>query len=139
MLYKKMGTNWIIRIDKGEEIIASLKKICADNDIQAGFVTAIGAADKVEIGLFDTHTKTYNSKVLSGDFEITNLSGNVSRNDGQVYIHIHITLGDSEYNAHGGHLNEAWISGTCEMLLTEVQGEIGREYNEDSGLNLFKL
>lgn len=132
-----MGNNWVIRIDKGEEVLAVLKNVCEKNNIKAGFVSAIGAADRVKIGLFDTHTKTYNSEILSGDFEITNLTGNISRKDGEVYIHLHITVCDEEYKAHGGHLNEAWISGTCEMLLTEVDGEIGRKFDENSGLNVF--
>lgn len=139
MIYKKMGSSWVIRIDKGEEILTSLKAICEKNDIKAGFLSAIGAADKVKVGLFDTNTKTYHSEVLTGDFEITNLSGNVSRKDGEVYIHLHITLCDDKYNARGGHLNEAWISGTCEMILTEVNGEIGRRFDEEAGLNLFEL
>ncbi|MCT8975250.1 DNA-binding protein [Clostridium sp. CX1] len=139
MICKKLGSNWVIRIDKGEEIVSNIKEICEKNNIKAGFISAIGAADKVKIGLFNTNTKVYHSETLSGDFEITNLTGNVSRKDGEVYIHLHITVSDEEYKAYGGHLNEAWISGTCEMLLTEVDGEIGRQFDDNSGLNIFEL
>lgn len=139
MLYRKMGSNWIIRIDKGEEVLTELKEVCEKNNIKAGFVSAIGATNKVKVGVFNTKTKAYHSEVLLGEHEITNLTGNVSRKDGEVYIHLHITVCDEEYKAQGGHLNEAWISATCEMLLTEVDGEIGRKIDENSGLNIFDL
>ena len=139
MICKKAGSNWIIRIDKGEEVVSTLKEICEKNNIKSGFVSAIGAADKIKLGVFNTHTKEYHSKTLTGDHEITNLTGNVSRKDGEVYLHLHITVCDEECKAQGGHLNEAWISGTCEMLLTEVSGEIGRKFDENCGLNIFDL
>lgn len=137
MLCKKIGSNWVIRIDKGEEVVTQLKEICEKNNIKAGFVSAIGASNKITVGLFNTNSKVYQSETLSGDFEITNLTGNVSRKDGEVYIHLHITVCDEEYKAHGGHLNEAWISATCEMLLTEVDGNIERKFNDNSGINIF--
>lgn len=139
MLYKKVGANWIIRIDKGEEVLTVLKEICEKNNIKSGFVSAIGATNKVKVGVFNTKTKVYHSELILGEHEITNLTGNVSRKDGEVYIHLHITVCDEEYKAQGGHLNEAWISATCEMVLTEVDGQIERKFDDNSGLNLFDL
>ncbi|TFB09261.1 DNA-binding protein [Candidatus Atribacteria bacterium MT.SAG.1] len=136
MKFKKFGNKWVIRIDKGEEVIQTIKKVCGDNKIKLGSISGIGAANKVTIGLFDTKAKEYHSQELIGDYEITNLSGNISTMDGEIYLHLHIGLSDSKYNAYGGHLTSAVISGTGEIIIEEINGEIEREFNKEVGLNL---
>ncbi|MCK4241503.1 MAG: DNA-binding protein [Candidatus Atribacteria bacterium] len=136
MKFKKIGSKWIVRIDKGEEIVETLKKFCKDNKIKLGTISGIGATDRVTIGLFNTKNKQYHSQELIGDYEITNLSGNISTMNDEIYLHLHISLADSKYNAYGGHLNSAIISGTGEIVIEEIEGEIERGLNEEVGLNL---
>ena len=136
MKFKKFGNKWIVRIDKGEEVIQTIKKVCEDNKIKLGSLSGIGATDKVTVGLFNTKGKQYQSQELIGDYEITNLSGNISTMNGEIYLHLHIGLSDSKYNAYGGHLNSAVISGTGEIVIEEIEGEIERNFNEEVGLNL---
>ncbi len=136
MKFKKIGNKWIVRIDKGEEIVKTLKKFCKENKIKLGTISGIGATDRVTIGLFETKIKQYHSQELIGDYEITNLSGNVSTMSGEIYLHLHISLADSKYNAYGGHLNSAVISGTGEIVIEEIEDIIEREFNEEVGLNL---
>jgi predicted DNA-binding protein with PD1-like motif len=135
----KIGNKYFIRIDKGEEVIASLKNFCIDNGVRLGSVIGLGAADRVIVGLFNTITKEYHNKELVGEYEITNLTGNITTKGGEIYLHLHITLGDEDYNAHGGHLNECWISGTCELVIDVIDGEISRAFDSKSGLNLLKF
>ena len=136
MKFKKFGNKWVVRIDKGEEIVQTLKEFCQDNKIKLGSLSGIGAADRVTVGLFNTKNKQYQSQELIGDYEITNLSGNISTMNGEIYLHIHISLADSKYNAYGGHLTSAVISGTGEIIIEEIEGEIERGFNEEVGLNL---
>jgi len=136
MKFKKNGNKWIVRIDKGEEIVQTLTKICKDNKIKLGSLSGIGAADRVTVGLFNTKSKQYQSQELIGDYEITNLSGNISTMNGEIYLHLHIGLSDSKYNAYGGHLTSAVISGTGEIIIEEIDGKIEREFNKEVGLNL---
>lgn len=136
MKFKKFRNKWVVRIDKGEEVIETLKQFCKENKIKLGSISGIGAADKITVGLFNTKSKQYQSQELTGDYEITNLSGNISTMNGEIYLHLHIGLSDSKYNAYGGHLTSAVISGTGEIIIEEIDGEIEREFNEDVGLNL---
>ncbi len=136
MKFKKIGSKWIVRIDKGEEIVETLKQFCKENKIKLGTISGIGATNRVTIGLFETKSKQYHSQELMGDYEITNLSGNISTMNDETYLHLHISLADSKYNAYGGHLNSAVISGTGEIIIEEIEDIIGREFNEEVGLNL---
>jgi predicted DNA-binding protein with PD1-like motif len=43
---------------------------------------------------------------------------------------------NSKYNAYGGHLNSAIISGTDEIVIEEIKNTVKREFNKEVGLNL---
>ena len=139
MNYKKFGTKYIIRIDKGEEIVATLKQFCIDRNIKLGTVQGIGATNNATIGLFLTETKSYQKKTLTGDMELAPLMGNISTMNGETYLHIHANLCDEENRAYAGHLNEAICSATFEAVIDQIDGEVDREFSEEIGLNLFKF
>lgn len=139
MEYKKFGSKYVIRLEKGEEIVESIKTLCEKEEIKLGSITGIGATNKAVVGLFETSTKEYHSKDLIGDMEITSLLGNISQMEGEVYLHLHITLADHNYNVYGGHLTSAVISATGEIIIDTIEGVVDREFDEEIGLNLFKF
>jgi len=136
---KAFGNSIVVRIDKGEEIVESLKKACEEHGVKLGTVTGIGATNKVKVGLFDPETKQYHSKELLGNFEIAPLAGNISTMDGKTYLHLHINVCNAEHRSFGGHLNSAIVSATFEAVIHRIEGELGREFSQEIGLNLFKF
>ena len=130
MEYKKFGNTFAVRINRGEEVISELSRLCKEENIRFAKVSAIGAADSITVGLYSVEQKKYIKKIFTGEAEITSILGNITEKDGEAYIHLHI-------NAFGGHLNECVISGTCEMFVEEINGKTGRRYDEITGLNLF--
>ena len=136
---KAVGKHWIIRIDKGEEIVATLERFCREKGIRLGTVSGIGATDKATIGLFKTRSKEYVRRELVGDHEITSLTGNISRMKDAVYLHLHVNLADATYHTFGGHMNSAVVSATCEVVVCELDGEMDRKFSEEIGLNLYKF
>ena len=139
MKFKKFGNKYIVRIDKGEEIVETLKNFCKANDVKLASISGIGTVNSATIGLFKTSTKQYELKLLLGDFEIINLNGNVSSMKEEVYLHLHITLSSSSFNTLGGHLNSAVVSSSCEFVIDMIDGVLEREFDEDVGLNIYKL
>jgi hypothetical protein len=139
MQYKRCGSRLVVRIDKGEEIIDTLLKVCGDCGIALGSISGIGATGQATIGLFDTVSKKYHSRELTGEYEITSLCGTVTTMEGKPYLHVHATLSDASYAAFGGHLNAAVVSGTCEVIIDIMDGEVDRVFSEEVGLNLFNL
>ncbi len=139
MNYKKFGSTWIIRLEKGDEVIESLCRFCRDNKVTFGMVSGIGATDNAVIGIYDTSGRVYKSTMIEGDHEITNLTGNISQMDNDVYLHIHATLSDSENFTIGGHLTSAVISGACEIFVTALDAHITRVFDDKTGLNILKL
>jgi hypothetical protein len=139
MNYKQLNNTVVVRIDKGEELADSLKTICKKLDIKLGSIVGIGSTDKVTISLLNTKTKKYQSKEFTGDHEIASLVGNITMMNGEVYLHLHLTICNVEHKAIGGHLTSAIISATFEGIINIIEGQVTREYNDDLGLNHLKL
>ncbi len=137
MLTQDMNGVIAVRLDKGEEIVASLRKVCEDYGVTCAKIDGIGAVSGAKVGMFDTATKEYHETALERFLEVTNLCGNVSQQNGEVYLHLHITLADDRGHAFGGHLKEAFIGATAELFITKLDGKIGRARDEATGLNLF--
>lgn len=129
----------IVRIDRGEEVVSSLLMLAKKENIKAGFISAIGAADLIEVGLYEVEKQQYQSKEFIGDFEIVSCLGNLSRKEGEPYLHLHLSFGDKDFHTYGGHLNKCRISGTFECVIDLTKNSIERTKDSETGLNIFKI
>lgn len=139
MLYRKSGDTFVIRLMKGEEVIKRLTDFSAKNNISLASFSGIGAVKKAEIGFYDLKNKKYLWEKIDKEMEVLSIIGNVSVLDKKPFIHAHITLGDRSYNAKGGHLKEAVVGATLEIVLTKVKGKVERKFDDETGLNLLDL
>ena len=141
MEYRRFGNKIVARMDKGEEVCAKLLELAEDENIRLASVNGIGASNDVTLGVFDTGTKEYFKKRYNGiDYELGSVTGSLSRQDGKPYLHLHAVIGSpSHEQCHAGHLNAAVVSATCELVIDVIDGEVGREFSDEIGLNLFKF
>ena len=138
MKLKKSDNTFILRLDKGEEIIENITSFCKKNEIKSGYFSGIGAVDMAELSHYSVKNRKYSSRVIEKPLEISNLSGNITTMNGECYIHAHVTLGDKNMNAFGGHLKMARISATAEIFITTINSIIERRFDMDTGLNLIE-
>lgn len=114
------------RLEKGADIINSLETYCAERGIQAGWVNLLGALDKATLSYYDQREHKYYHRPLYGEYEIVSCSGNISLKDGKPFAHLHIVLGDTEYNTVGGHLWPGTVSVfAAEFVIFEVENPAG--------------
>lgn len=139
MDYKRFSNKLVIRLDKGDELVDNIKKVCVVEGVRLGIVSGLGATNRAIIGLFETATKEYHMKEYTGDMEITSLIGNVTTMDEEIYLHLHINLGDINNQIVGGHLTSAYISATGEIFIDIIEGVVEREFSHKSGLNLINF
>ena len=137
MDYRRFGKTIIARIDRGEEVLTQLKAIALKEEIKLASVRALGATDDFTVGVFKVDEKKYYANHFTGDFEIVSLTGTISTMNGEYYAHLHMSAGDEQGRVFGGHLNEAIISATCEMVIEVIDGQVDRVRDESVGLNLF--
>ena len=139
MVFQKNGGVYTVRLNVGEEILTALERLCVQERIRFAHVSAIGAADRAVVGLYNVAEQKYYKNTFVQPMELVSLLGNVSEKDGGPYIHLHASFADGSGRVIGGHLNEAVVSATCEMFVTVLDGEMGRRTCPQTGLNIFDI
>ncbi len=139
MEYKKTKFGYFVRLIRGEEVIASLTSLAEKEKIQSGFLFGLGAVANPKLGYFDLNTKEYQSEIFEGEFEIVNLTGNISHLNGKPFIHAHITVSDEDCRAFGGHLFSAQIHATGEIAIIDFGIPLSRKLDQEIGLKLLDL
>ena len=137
MEYRRFNHTIVARIDRGEEILAQIKELALKENIKLAHVSALGATNDFTVGVYKVNEKKYYKNHFVGDFEIVSLTGTINTMNHEFYTHIHMSAGNDSGEVFGGHLNEAVVSATCEMVITIIDGEVERFLDDETGLNLF--
>lgn len=132
----KENNNYLLRFDRGEELMGTLKQFCESEKISAGFISALGACIELKMAFYNLETKQYENREFKEDLEITNLTGNVAIFEQDLILHIHGSFADREFKAFGGHVVSLVVGGTCELYLTKFETSIKRNLDEATGLKL---
>ena len=139
MEYGRFGDTVLLRIDRGEEIIETVKKVAEKERIRLASVEALGAVDDFTVGVYDVAAKRYDSRTFTGAFEIVSLVGTITEKDGAFYQHLHMSAGNRDCEVFGGHLNRAVVSVTCEMVIRILPGAVNRAPDPETGINLIRF
>ncbi len=137
MEYRKFEDTYVVRLDRGEFVHESLLALCEKEQILFGSISAIGAADRAVIGVYDLENGAYVQREYNEFMEISNLSGSVTEKDGKPYLHLHVTVCTKGLQVHAGHAIELRIGATCELFLRTYNGRVERRPDPETGLNLF--
>jgi uncharacterized protein len=139
MDYRRFGNTVIARFDRGEEVQECLRAVCEKENIRLASISALGATDKFTVGVYNVDEQQYHALTFTGAHEIVSLTGTVSTMNGEYYSHLHMSAANEAGTVVGGHLNAAYISATCEMVITVIDGTVDRVKDENVGLNVFKF
>jgi predicted DNA-binding protein with PD1-like motif len=130
------GRTLAVIFDKGEEVAAGLLKIAREHNLTAASFMAIGALSDVTLGYFDRERKDYKRIPIREQVEVLALTGNIALSDGQPKAHAHLVVGKSDGTAHGGHLLEAHVWPTLEVIIVESPRHLQRKFDRATGLTL---
>ena len=135
---KLSENDWLVRLDAGDEIVASLVQFAREEKITSASLTGIGAVGGLKYGYFDINLLKYSVAEVGISLEIVSLVGNLGRLDGEPILHAHISVGFPDMTVKGGHLVEGTISVTGEIFIRTYPATIERGKHERFGLNLIK-
>ena len=117
-----------IRLKRGEDLLESIKKLCAAKNIRAGVVlSGVGCISRGRVR--DASGVTI--RQIREHCEIVSLNGTVSAKR----CHIHIALSREDLSTIGGHLSLGCIvNTTCELVIAELPGvRFGVEQDAETG------
>lgn len=139
MQFKKVHNGFLIRLVKGEEIIAALSTFVEEQKIPGGFVFGLGAFNDATLGYFDSAKKEYLKNHFKDDMEFGSLTGSISYLEGKPFVHAHVAASGPDSRVHFGHLFSATISATGEFFIIPSDARIERKADPETGLNLLDL
>jgi uncharacterized protein len=130
---------YAVIFDIGDEVMSGLQAFADDNNLSASRFTAIGAFENVVLGYFDWQKKDYERIPVNEQVEVLALVGDVALDKGRPKVHAHVVVGLRTGETRGGHLLEARVRPTLEVVVTESPGYLKRERDPASGLALIRI
>ena len=125
--------------DTGEDPVAGLTRFAEEQKLDASGITAIGAFSEALLGYFDWDKKDYERIPVKQQVEVLALVGDIALQDGRPKLHAHVVLGRRDGSACGGHLLDARVRPTLEVIVTESPAHLRRRHDPASGLALIEI
>lgn len=111
---------FVVILATGDEIVESLKHFVEHENIHAASISAIGALSDAIVMYYNWDKKEYEKIPIQEQVEVASLLGDVADDpQGKVGLHIHIVVGTRDGSAKAGHLDEAHVRPTLEVVITE--------------------
>jgi uncharacterized protein len=125
--------------EKGDEVIGTLRQFANEQRLLTSHFTAIGALTDAVVGFFNPAKKDYKRIAIREQVEVLSLAGDITIENDVPTIHAHIVVGKSDGTAHGGHLMEAHVFPTLELILLESPKFLKRRFDRETGFALIDL
>lgn len=141
MQYKNYDNSIYIRFDKGDEVLDTIVRVCELENISTASFSGIGGCGEITVGTYNIEKHDYNTEHKTGTFEMLSINGNVTLNQEKPFVHAHAMFSYIDKNGDikliGGHLKQAVISLTGEIVLNPVNAKIKRVKDKETGLNVW--
>jgi hypothetical protein len=129
-------STFVVVLEPGEEAMSTLTAFARDQSLTASQVTAIGGFERVVVGYFDRDRRDYQPIPIGPQVEVLSLVGDIVGDGDDLKLHAHVVVGQSDGSAHGGHLMEAIVWPTLEVVITETPTHLRRRFDPKTGAAL---
>jgi predicted DNA-binding protein with PD1-like motif len=139
LLHDQGEKTFALVFDPGDEVVSGLTGFAGRHRLAASHLTAIGAFSQAVLGYFDRDRRDYRRIPVTEQVEVLSLIGDVALKDGKPALHAHVVLGKADGTTVGGHLLEARVWPTLEVILIESPAHLRRRHDPASRLALIDL
>ena len=122
-----------------DEFVAGMQQFAKEHDLRSSQFTAIGGFSAVTLGYFQRDRKSYKKQKFDEQLEVLALVGDITLNGSEHQVHPHVVLGRADYTTLGGHIMEAHVWPTLELIVVESPGHLQRRHDAESGLALISI
>jgi predicted DNA-binding protein with PD1-like motif len=129
-------STFVVILEPGEEAMSTLTAFARDQSLTASQITAIGGFERVVVGYFDRDRRDYQPIPIGRQVEVLSLVGDIVGDGDDLKLHAHVVVGQSDGSAHGGHLMEAIVWPTLEVVITETPTHLRRRFDPKTGAAL---
>ncbi|MDM0042881.1 DNA-binding protein [Variovorax dokdonensis] len=125
--------------EKGDEVVPLLESFAKEQGLDASRFSAIGALQCAQLGYFEWEKKEYERIPVDEQVEVLSLNGDIALDGDEPKVHAHTVLGRRNGSTVGGHLLQAIVRPTLEVLLIESPGYLRKTCNAETGLALIDV
>jgi predicted DNA-binding protein with PD1-like motif len=138
LLHESHGARvFAVIMETGDELMEGISAFAKRENISAAQLTAIGALSEITLQYFDWKTKKYQDIPVHEQVEVASMIGDIALGpDGQPAIHVHAVIGKKDGTAMAGHVGEARVRPTLEIIVNESPEYLQKTHDEESGLAL---
>ena len=127
----EQGRRYVIRLAPGESVRQRLTEFARAAGVKHGvLVSAVGSVRDVQFRGIRTGAKLpitvprMHAHDVAGPLELLAVTGSLAEDqDGELDCHLHVMAARSNGEVLGGHLFDARVFATCEIVLTELKGD----------------
>jgi len=130
---------YAVVLDTGDEVTGELGNFVREQEVEAASLTAIGAFSRAVLGYFQWETKQYKKITVDEQVEVLSLLGDVAVGDQGPTLHLHAVLGKADGSVVGGHLIEAYVRPTLEVILIQPPSYLRKRKDPETGLALIDI
>jgi predicted DNA-binding protein with PD1-like motif len=121
---------------QGDEAFSGLLDFAEKYHVTSAHFTAIGALNSATLGWFDPQRKMYKKIPINGQHEVIGMSGDIALYQGKPVVHAHMLAGGPDGTTSGGHVLEAYVSPTLEVMVTVNPVTMQKRPDPETGLTL---
>lgn len=131
---KRLNNNepFILILKTGENLHEGIKKCAHDAGLIGASIQGLGQLVDPVFAYYGPNAKPH---IISrkGTYELISLNGNIAKSNDEYYTHIHATLGNKTLEATAGHIKEAKIGATAELVITPFSKPLVRKVDPETG------
>ena len=121
---------------KGDEAFSGLQDFAEKYHVTSAHFTAIGAVNGATLAWFDPKRKMYKKIPLNGQFEVISMIGDIALYQGKPIVHTHMVLAGADGTTRGGHVLDANVSPTLEVMVTVDARAMQKRLDPETDLTL---
>jgi predicted DNA-binding protein with PD1-like motif len=126
----------VVIFDKGDEFIEGMQNLAKSAKFESAHFQAIGAFSDVILEFFSRGEMEYEDIPVSEQVEVLSLEGNIVRQDDGYKVHAHVVVGRRDGSTRGGHVKQAHVWPTLEVVVEESPLHLRRRIDQETGLAL---
>ena len=123
----------------GDDALEELTKFARSQQVVSAQFSGVGGFQRAVLAYYNTQSKTYEYIPVDEQVEVVSINGNIALYKGDLRIHAHCVVGHRDGHTTGGHLLEAIVRPTLELMLEELADAIERKDNAEAGIPLIEV
>lgn len=121
---------------KGDEVVSGLAEFAEKYKVTSARFTGIGDATSAKVGWFDKSRSQFKVIPITTPGEITSLVGDIATYQGKPVVHGHLAVATEDGIVHGGHLLQAYIFPTLEVIVTVEEKPLYKRLDPETGATI---